>query len=72
MLATELLLQKRSATGLPVTCRNVSRSTPPYSNTKFGDGRPITDFAWSRDDRHLAVARASVSSDIVLFKGLKR
>jgi Tol biopolymer transport system component len=43
----------------------------PSQVTDFDDGQTITDFAWSRAGR-LAVARASTSSDIVLFKGLKR
>ena len=45
---------------------------PPRQETHFDDGRTITDFAWSRDGKRLAVARASSSSDIVLFKGLRR
>jgi hypothetical protein len=28
--------------------------------------------AWSRDGRRLALSRATQSSDIVLFRGLKR
>jgi eukaryotic-like serine/threonine-protein kinase len=43
----------------------------PYQLTNFTD-RIVTDFAWSRDGRRLAVARAAVLNDIVLFKGLKR
>jgi Tol biopolymer transport system component len=38
--------------------------------THFTDGRSIGHYAWSRDGR-LALSRASFSSDIVLFKGLK-
>ncbi len=34
------------------------------------DGHRIWDFAWSADGKRLAVARARISSDIVLFKGL--
>jgi dipeptidyl aminopeptidase/acylaminoacyl peptidase len=40
--------------------------------THFDDGRRIADFAWSRDGSRLAIARASTSTDIVLFKGLRR
>jgi Tol biopolymer transport system component len=42
----------------------------PRQLTQFTD-RTISDFAWSRDMR-LAVARATITNDIVLFKGLKR
>jgi Tol biopolymer transport system component len=45
---------------------------PPYQLTRFGDGRPIVDFAWSHDRKRLAIARATVTNDIVLFKGLRR
>jgi serine/threonine protein kinase/dipeptidyl aminopeptidase/acylaminoacyl peptidase len=44
----------------------------PRPLTHFTEGRPIVDFAWSRDGQHLAIARATTTSDIVLFKGLKR
>jgi len=43
---------------------------PPRQLTQFTD-RTVSDFAWSRDMR-LAVARATITNDIVLFKGLKR
>jgi len=46
--------------------------TPPYQLTHFTDGRTIPSFAWSRDGKRLAVARETVTNDIVLFKGLKR
>ena len=39
--------------------------------TNFTD-QTITDFAWSRDGQHLAVSRATITNDIVLFKGLRR
>jgi Tol biopolymer transport system component len=39
--------------------------------THFTDGKFILDFAWSRDGKHFAVARAATPTDIVLFKGLK-
>jgi serine/threonine protein kinase/dipeptidyl aminopeptidase/acylaminoacyl peptidase len=45
---------------------------PPHQLTHFNDGRTIVSFAWSRDGTRLAVARATVTNDIVLFKGLKR
>jgi Tol biopolymer transport system component len=45
---------------------------PRYQLTRFDDGRSIVDFAWSHDRKRLAIARASVTNDIVLFKGLKR
>jgi hypothetical protein len=44
---------------------------PPYQLTHFTD-RMIVDFAWSRDAKQLAIARASTTNDIVLFKGLKK
>jgi hypothetical protein len=40
--------------------------------THFADDRTITDFAWSRDGRRLAISRNTVTNDIVLFKGLRR
>jgi Tol biopolymer transport system component len=40
--------------------------------THFTDGRVIAEFSWSRDGQRLAIARATVTSDIVLIKGLKR
>jgi eukaryotic-like serine/threonine-protein kinase len=45
---------------------------PPRQLTHFTDGRRITDFAWSRDGKRLAIALATTTNDIVLFKGLKR
>ena len=45
---------------------------PPQQLTRFADGQMITDFAWSPDGTRLAVARASTTTDIVLFKGLRR
>jgi dipeptidyl aminopeptidase/acylaminoacyl peptidase len=45
--------------------------SPPRQLTRFTDGRIIADFAWSRDGRRLAISRASVTTDIVLFKGLR-
>jgi Tol biopolymer transport system component len=44
---------------------------PPYQLTHFTD-RTVVDFAWSRDGKQLAIARASTTNDIVLFKGLKK
>jgi Tol biopolymer transport system component len=43
---------------------------PARQFTHFTDGRTIPDFAWSRDGKRLAIARVSVTNDIVLFKGL--
>jgi Tol biopolymer transport system component len=45
---------------------------PARQLTHFTDGRTIPDFAWSRDGKRLAVARMSVTNDIVLVKGFKR
>jgi serine/threonine protein kinase len=45
---------------------------PAYQLTRFADGRPIVDFAWSHDRKRLAIARATVTNDIVLVTGLKR
>ena len=45
---------------------------PPSQLTHFTDGRTIVDFSWSRDGKRLAIARATTTNDIVLFKGLSR
>jgi Tol biopolymer transport system component len=45
--------------------------TPARQLTRFTDGRTILDFAWSRDGKRLAVARATVKDDIVTFSGLQ-
>ena len=45
---------------------------PPQQVTRFADRRTITDFAWSPDGTRLAIARATTTSDVVLFKGLRR
>jgi Tol biopolymer transport system component len=39
--------------------------------TTFADDRTIANFAWSPDGKHLAVARSSTTSDIVLLRGVK-
>jgi len=44
----------------------------PKKLTHFVDNRAITGFAWSRDGKRLAIARTTVTNDIVLFKGLRR
>jgi hypothetical protein len=31
----------------------------------------ILDFAWSRDGKRLAIARATTTTDIILFRGVK-
>ena len=38
---------------------------------RFTDSRRIGSFAWSRDGKRLAIARLTVTNDIVLFQGLK-
>jgi hypothetical protein len=38
--------------------------------TPFADGRRVVGFRWSRDGRRLAILRATITNDIVLFKGL--
>ena len=43
----------------------------PQPFTEFTDGQSIFDFAWSADGQRLAIARGTVSRDIVLFKGLR-
>ena len=44
---------------------------PPRPLTQFpADGNEIWDFDWSADGKRLAVARARMTSDIVLFRGL--
>ena len=44
----------------------------PSQHTRFTDTRPIGSFAWSRDgSKRLAIARMTVTNDIVLFRNLK-
>lgn len=43
----------------------------PRQLTRFTDGRPIRSFAWSRDGRSLAIARSTITNDIVLFEAAK-
>jgi Tol biopolymer transport system component len=45
---------------------------PARQLTHFTDDRQIADAAWSRDGKRLAIARATTTADIVLFRGLKR
>ena len=45
---------------------------PTRQLTHFADKRPIADFRWSADGQRLAIARESITNDIVLFKGLRR
>jgi Tol biopolymer transport system component len=58
----------------PATPSNIWRQpldgTPPRQLTHLTD-RIISDFTWSRDGSRLALARATVVNDIVLFKGLE-
>ena len=44
---------------------------PRRQITHFDDTRPIANFAWSRDGKRLAVARATVTNDVVLLKAGK-
>jgi hypothetical protein len=44
---------------------------PPQKLTRFTDNRPIGSFAWSRDGKHLAISRSTVTNDIVLIQGLR-
>jgi Tol biopolymer transport system component len=45
----------------------------PRQLTQFPpDGQEIWDFAWSADGQRLAVGRASITNNIVLFRGLKQ
>ena len=45
---------------------------PPRQLTNFvGDGQQIWDYDWSADGKRLAVARARISSDIVLLRGFR-
>jgi Tol biopolymer transport system component len=45
---------------------------PARQLTHFTDDRQIADAAWSRDGKRLAIARTTTTTDIVLFRGLKR
>ena len=45
---------------------------PPYRVVHFTDRNSVSDFAWSRDGKRLAVARQANSGDIVLLRSLKR
>jgi serine/threonine protein kinase len=40
--------------------------------TRFTDGRRVVGFGWSRDGKRLAISRAAITNDIVLFKGLRK
>ena len=45
----------------------------PRQLTHFpADGQQIWDFDWSADGKRLAVARGRITSDIVLFRGLRQ
>jgi serine/threonine protein kinase/Tol biopolymer transport system component len=46
--------------------------SPPRQLTHFTDDRQIADAVFSRDGTRLAIARTTTTTDIVLFKGLKR
>jgi Tol biopolymer transport system component len=43
----------------------------PQRFTEFTDDKSIFDFAWSADGQRIAIARGTISRDIVLFKGLR-
>jgi Tol biopolymer transport system component len=45
---------------------------PSRQLTHFTDDRQIADAAWSHDGKRFAIARTTQTSDIVVFKGLKR
>ena len=46
--------------------------SPPRQLTHFpNEPLQIADFAWSADGKRLAVARASQSNDIVMFRGFR-
>ncbi len=47
-------------------------ASAPRQLTHFTDDRTIRDFEWSADGKRLAIARSINTSDIVLFKGLRR
>ena len=47
-------------------------ASAPKQLTHFTDNRTIANFAWSADGKRLAIARSIITSDIVLFKGLRR
>jgi hypothetical protein len=44
----------------------------PTPVKEFNDGRTIRDFAWSHDGKRLAVAHRTVTSDVVMLKGLRQ
>jgi hypothetical protein len=41
------------------------------NNLRWRRSRQIVNFAWSRDGKRLAVARATVANDVVLLKAGK-
>jgi len=45
---------------------------PVRQLSHFTDVRPISNFVWSPGGKRLAIARLTVTNDIVLFKGLKQ
>jgi eukaryotic-like serine/threonine-protein kinase len=46
--------------------------SPPRQLTHFTDRRAIGHYAFSHDGQRLAISRATFSSDIVLFRGLRQ
>jgi hypothetical protein len=55
-----------------INVNDVPAAAPRLIGVGRTDSRTIPDFAWSRDGKRLAIARMTVTNDIVLFKGLKR
>jgi hypothetical protein len=51
--------------------RIVGRQDPEATHALTDDCQ-ISDAAWSRDGKRLAIARTTQTADIVLFRGLKR
>jgi Tol biopolymer transport system component len=43
----------------------------PNQLTHFTDSYDLVEFAWSYDGKQLAIARGTIATDVVLFKGLK-
>ena len=63
---------------LRIDCRHTFPETPavfagssPKAHARRSHMSIVADFAWSRDGTRLAIARATVTNDIVLFKGLR-
>jgi hypothetical protein len=59
------------AVGDSIRMRPLDRSGP-VPVKEFNDGRQIRDFAWSHDGKRLVVAHRTVTSDVVMLKGLRQ